>query len=213
MLQVDDHWQQDTMNNAISIGEVRKLARSEGSFLLEDVSDAEIDDAIRLDIERPLATPLLLAASAVCWCEFAVLRDRLRDMLADGSILDCEPATDKQMRVYRRVKRAKPPPMQVFADAVDAAAKQEFLLRRLVTAAADIVDDAGADFDAAQCALAVHDAVYRSISDVAGRIDTRVIHAIPDDEWDALIEARRACHAHYREMENGPPIRVVVEAP
>ena len=108
---------------------------------------------------------------------------------------------------------AKPPPMQVFADAVDAAAKQEFLLRRLVTAAADIVDDAGADFDAAQCALAVHDAVYRSISDVAGRIDTRVIHAIPDDEWDALIEARRACHAHYREMENGPPIRVVVEAP
>jgi hypothetical protein len=172
-----------------SIAEVRALVREEGSSLLDGVSDAQIDTAIRRDINRPAATIGLLAGSAIGIVELEVLIDKLRQAVSDGSVLDSEPATDEEMRAFRRVKHPPPPENQALAYAKAVAGEQVFLGRRLYTLATDIVLEAGGDTNAADRALAVGNALF-SVAAFFTAIARKVIDAMPPDEWAVLREAR-----------------------
>lgn len=191
------------MDQKISIPEVRALARRDGSSLLEQATDEQIDAAIERDMGRPAATPVLLAASAANWCEFDVLVNQLRRALHDGSVLDYEPADGRRWRAFRKVERPEPSDCAPTANASAVADKQTFLAQRLITAAADIVDDVGADFNAEGRALAVAAAIFGAIADPRPTVAKAVIEALPADEWDAFIDARRACiEAYRRDQEN-----------
>jgi hypothetical protein len=53
-----------TIPNKPTIAAVRALVRDEGSSLLDEVTDTQIDAAIKQNIDRPAATVHLLAGSA-----------------------------------------------------------------------------------------------------------------------------------------------------
>ncbi len=181
-----------------TLAEVRALVREEGSSLLDHVTDDQVDAAIQRDIERPAATLNLLAGSAISWVEFDVLVDRLRQAVADGSVLDCEPATDKELRAFRRASPPAPSGNPALAHAQEVAGEQLYLARRLFTLATDIVLDAGADTNAADRALAVGAALFAVIAHHKPAVAKAVLEALPADEWDALIGARTACVDEYR---------------
>lgn len=203
MLPVGNYRQPHMAN--VNIHQVRALARCDGSSLLEQVTDAQIDDVIKRDIERPAATSVLLAASAINWREFEVLVKLLRGVVADGSILEYEPTNGRAWRAYRSAKRPKASDIAALADAAEAAEKQDYLARRLVTAAADIVDEAGADFDAEQRGLAVAAAIFSVIADLSPSVPKAVLDALPDDEWRALLQARKACTDEYQRTRGSSP--------
>lgn len=143
-----------------SITAVRAVIREEGSALLDDGTDAQIDAAIQQDINRPSATPHLLAGSAIATLELPVIADRLRQAVSDGSVLDYEPADDKAMRWYHKI--ASPPSDVAWVvKANEAASNQPFLARRLLTAVSDIVLDADSKFNSHDLALAVRMALLR----------------------------------------------------
>lgn len=176
------------MTTTISIPHIRGLVRRDGSRLVEQATDERIDKFVRQDAGRPAMTPSFLAGSAIVDIEFDVLCARLRDAMADGGVLDYEPADDKAMRAFRR---AMPPrfddPLGMRAQ--DVAGRQFFLARRLFTAAGEIVDDAGADVDAAGRALAVG-CVLVQLGAWQCAIPKRVADAMPVDEWRELRASR-----------------------
>ncbi len=171
-------------DNAISIPHVRELARRDGSALLESATDEQIDRPIRQLIGRPAVTAAWLAAIAIQWAELDVLCDRLRAALADGSVLDAEPATDKELRAFRRVRH---PHFDhpVAAHAQRVAARQLFLGRRLFTLAEEIVDETGADLDAVAWASAAC-AALGALACLQTAVARDVVMALPADEWIAL---------------------------
>jgi len=174
-----------------TVARVRALVREEGSSLLDQVTDQQIDKAILRDIRRPAVTLNLLAASAIYIIEFDVLLDRLREGIADGSVLDHEPATDKVMRHFRRAKFATPPENAMLAAAWETAFTQEFLVRHLLTAAAEIADEADMERREDGHALAVHCAIF-GVAAAIERIAEKVIDAMPADERAALQASRKA---------------------
>lgn len=107
-------------------------------------------------------------------------------------MLDAEPAPDKALRAFRRTTRPQfDHPVAVRAQ--EAAGRQFFLARRLFTLATDIVDDAGADVDAAGRALAVGCVLCR-LGVLQADIAQSVIDAMPVDEWEVLHGARNFAH-------------------
>jgi hypothetical protein len=175
-----------------TLARVRALVREEGSSLLDRVTDQQIDKAILRDIKRPAVTLNLLAASAIYIIEFDVLLDKLREAIADGSVLDHEPASDKAMRNFRRAKFAAPPENAILAAAWEVAFTQEFLVRHLLTTAAEIADEADMERREDGHALAVQCAIF-AVAAAIERIAEKVIDAIPTHEWAALQASRKAC--------------------
>lgn len=152
------------------------------------------DAAIKQDIDRPAATALLLAASAISNVEFSVLVRRLQEAVADGSVLDYELAGAKAMRAFRCAAAdvAAPAGFASLTKAHDTVAGQTFLASRLLAAAEDIVHEAGAGFDGKSRAIAVGEVLF-SVCAVRVSIPDDVMHAIPADEWQALLASRKAC--------------------
>ena len=174
-----------------TVERVRALVRAEGSSLLDQVTDLQIDKAILQDIRRPAVTLNLLAASAIYIIEFDVLLDRLRAAIADGSVLDHEPASDKALRDFRRAKFATPPENAMLAAAWEVAFTQEFLVRHLLTTAAEIADEAGMERRDDGHALAVQCAIFSVAAAIEG-IAEKVIKAMPAGERSALQASRKA---------------------
>jgi hypothetical protein len=174
-----------------TVARVRALVREEGSSLLDQVTDQQIDKAILRDIRRPAVTLNLLAASAIYIIEFDVLLDKLRAAIADGSVLDHEPASDKAMRAFRRAKFATPPENVMLAAAWEVAFTQEFLVRHLLSTAAEIADEADMERREDGHALAVHCAIF-GVAAAIERIAEKVINAMPTHERAALQAARMA---------------------
>lgn len=176
------------MTKNIDINEVRALARRGGSSLLEQATDEQLDSITAQNADRPAATPGWLAALVGVTAEFNVLCDRLRGAVADGGILGIDPATDREMRAFRRVQQPQTD-HPVFARAQAAIGSQIFLARRLFTLAGDIVNDAGADIDASGRVLAVSCVLCRLAAWQAA-IPKSVADALPADEWGELRASR-----------------------
>ena len=175
-----------------NIAEVRALVREEGSSLLDHVADDQIDAAIKQNIDRPAATPYLLAGSAIAILELPVIADRLSQAVSDGSVLEYEPADDKAMRRYHKIT-APPCDDPWLAKAHEASASQPFLARRLLTAASEIVFDVDTEFNAHDRALAVRMALFAMAAGLIYAAAESVIAAMPPDEWAELLAARKMC--------------------
>ena len=175
-----------------SMATVRALVREEGSSLLADATDARIDAAIRQNINRPMATLHLLAGWAIVSVEFQVLADKLRQSVSDGSVLDYEPADARAMRAYHKVHAPKCD-LPALAKAHEVAAHQPFLAGHLLTAASEILLDAGAEFDSHDRALAARIALFAIAGALIYGVPQSVIDAMPTEEWETLLAARKAC--------------------
>jgi hypothetical protein len=175
-----------------SIAAVRALVREEASSLLDDATDAQIDAAIKQNINRPVATLHMLAGSAIVSLEFQVLADKLRQAVSDGSVLDYEPSDARSMRSFRKV-RAPKCELPALAKAHEVAANQPFLASHLLTAASEILLDAGAEFDPHDRALAVRIALFTIAGALIYAVSQCVVDAMPAKEWEALLAARNAC--------------------
>ena len=79
------------IRNKPSIVAVRSLVREEGSSLIDDVADAQIDALIHQLVDRPAATSDWLASIAGWTAESAGLAASCA-AVADGSVLDCPPS-------------------------------------------------------------------------------------------------------------------------